>query len=58
MILLSLSNLIPNKEKAMESHWLYNNELLTEVPSKAFGFVYMITNTLTGKMYIGRKYFV
>ena len=42
----------------MESHWLYNNELLTEVPSKAFGFVYMITNTLTGKMYIGRKYFV
>jgi hypothetical protein len=42
----------------MESHWLYNNELLTEVPSKAFGFVYMITNTITSKMYIGRKYFV
>ena len=42
----------------MESHWLYNNELLTEVPTKAFGFVYMITNSKNGKMYIGRKYFV
>ena len=42
----------------MESHWLYNSELLTEVPTKAFGFVYMITNSKNGKMYIGRKYFV
>lgn len=39
------------------SHWLYNGEPFTEVPEKAFGFVYKITNTKTGKKYLGRKQF-
>lgn len=40
-----------------ESHWLYNGVPFTEVPEKAFGFVYKITNTKTGKKYLGRKQF-
>jgi hypothetical protein len=39
------------------SHWLYNGKPFTEVPEKAFGFVYKITNTQTGKKYLGRKQF-
>lgn len=39
------------------SHWLYNGKPFTEVPEKAFGFVYQITNTKTGKKYLGRKQF-
>jgi len=38
------------------SHWFYNNKEVTEVPEDAFGFVYMITNTKSGRKYIGRKY--
>ena len=38
------------------SHWLYKNKILEEAPEGAFGFVYLITNNKTGKMYIGRKY--
>lgn len=38
------------------SHWLYKNELVYEIPEGVHGFVYMITNTLNGKKYIGRKY--
>ena len=39
------------------SHWLYKGETLTESPESYFGFVYLITNTKSGKKYIGRKYF-
>lgn len=39
------------------SHWLYQNKVLQEAPENAFGFIYKITNSLNGKMYIGRKYF-
>ena len=39
------------------SHWLYKNKILEEAPEGAFGFVYLITNIKSGKMYIGRKYF-
>ena len=38
------------------SHWLYKNEIVDEIPSGVHGFIYMITNTLNGKKYIGRKY--
>jgi hypothetical protein len=37
-------------------HWLYKNKILEEAPEGVFGFVYLITNIKTGKMYIGRKY--
>jgi len=39
------------------SHWLYKNKILEEAPEGVFGFVYLITNNKSGKMYIGRKYF-
>jgi len=35
--------------------WYYNNELITELPETCVGFVYIITNTLSGRMYIGKK---
>jgi hypothetical protein len=37
--------------------WLYNNESFTEIPEKAIGFVYLITNTQNDKKYIGKKIF-
>lgn len=38
--------------------WLWNGEKFKfEDYAWAFGFVYRITNNLTGKKYIGRKYF-
>lgn len=39
--------------------WLYNGEPLTEIPEleQYYGFVYLITNLQTGKMYVGKKLF-
>ena len=39
------------------SHWLYEGEILDEVPESAFGFIYQITDLTTNRKYIGRKYF-
>lgn len=36
--------------------WLHNNEPFEDA-GKWYGFIYEITNNLTGKKYIGRKYF-
>ena len=36
--------------------WIYNNQPLND-PENWYGFIYEITNNLTGKKYIGRKYF-
>lgn len=36
--------------------WFYNGSEF-EDPNGAYGFVYRITHTTTGKQYIGRKYF-
>jgi len=35
--------------------WYYANQLVEELPEDCVGFVYLITNTLTGRMYIGKK---
>ena len=37
--------------------WLFNNEPFTVVPDGFYGFVYEITNTVTLKRYIGKKFF-
>jgi hypothetical protein len=36
--------------------WIYNNQPLNDAENW-YGFIYEITNNLTGKRYIGRKYF-
>lgn len=35
--------------------WYYNNEIITEIDTQYIGFIYLITNKLNGKMYIGKK---
>lgn len=35
--------------------WIYEGELVTELPEECVGFVYLITNTITGRKYIGKK---
>lgn len=41
----------------VESHWTYNNKKVYEVPEGMVAFVYQITNTKNGMMYIGKKNF-
>ena len=35
--------------------WYYENQLIEKLPEECVGFVYLITNTVTGRMYIGKK---
>ena len=35
--------------------WYYKNQLIEKLPEECVGFVYLITNTVTGRMYIGKK---
>ena len=35
--------------------WLYQNQLVEELPEDCVGFVYLITNTINGRKYIGKK---
>ena len=35
--------------------WLYENKQLDELPKECVGFVYLITNNLTGRKYVGKK---
>jgi len=37
--------------------WLYNNSPLEIIPDDAYGYVYLITNTISGRKYIGKKLF-
>ena len=36
-------------------HWQYREKDITELPDEVVGFVYQITNTTNGRMYIGKK---
>ena len=36
-------------------HWTYQDTLIEELPKDCVGFVYLITNTISGKKYIGKK---
>lgn len=38
-------------------NWTYNGIELNEIPPKAVGFVYLMTNPLNGVRYIGKKNF-
>jgi hypothetical protein len=35
--------------------WYYADQLVEELPEECVGFVYLITNQLSGRMYIGKK---
>jgi hypothetical protein len=35
--------------------WLYNNEIVEQLPDDCVGFVYLITNKASKRMYIGKK---
>lgn len=35
--------------------WIYQGQPVEQLPEDCVGFVYMITNTTNGKMYIGKK---
>ena len=35
--------------------WLYQGALIEELPEDCVGFVYLITNLVTGRKYIGKK---
>ena len=35
--------------------WTYQNQIVETLPEDCVGFVYLITNTTTGRMYIGKK---
>ena len=37
------------------SDWTYNNKVLSELPEGCEAFVYLITNTTNGRMYVGKK---
>ena len=36
-------------------NWTYKGKEITNMPEDVVGFVYMITNTTNGRMYIGKK---
>jgi hypothetical protein len=35
--------------------WMFESQEITEIPEEYVGFVYLITNKVTGKKYIGKK---
>jgi len=37
------------------NNWTYQGKNTTELPEDCVGFVYLITNTTNGRMYIGKK---
>ena len=37
--------------------WVYQQQVVSEIPEGCYGFVYNITNVLSNKQYIGKKFF-
>jgi len=35
--------------------WIYKNEPVEQLPEDCVGFVYIITNSISGRMYVGKK---
>ena len=39
----------------MATEWLYESTTVNELPEECVGFVYLITNNISGRKYIGKK---
>ena len=39
----------------MDMQWIYKNEPVEQLPTDCVGFVYIITNSISGRMYVGKK---
>ena len=39
----------------IDMQWIYKNEPVEQLPEECVGFVYIITNTVSGRMYVGKK---
>ena len=39
----------------MDMQWIYKNQPVEQLPEDCVGFVYIITNTVSGRMYVGKK---
>jgi len=47
--------LVGKRTKYESMVWLYENSQISELPEDCVGFVYLITNKLSGRKYIGKK---
>lgn len=45
------------EDTIIEHQWYYNGSPLLEIPENIIGFIYCITNKITGRKYIGKKNF-
>ena len=39
----------------IDMQWIYKNQPVEQLPDDCVGFVYIITNTVSGRMYVGKK---
>ena len=39
----------------MTNKWVFQDKIVDQLPEWVTGFVYQITNTVNGRMYIGKK---
>ena len=39
----------------IDMQWIYKNQPVEQLPEDCVGFVYIITNTVSGRMYVGKK---
>ena len=39
----------------MSNNWIFEDKIVDQLPEWVTGFVYQITNTVNGRMYIGKK---
>ena len=39
----------------IDMQWIYKNEPVEQLPEDCVGFVYIITNIVSGRMYVGKK---
>ena len=37
------------------TNWVYRDKVVEQLPKDCEAFVYLITNTITGMMYVGKK---